>query len=109
MIKHSVDAIPLIKIDISTLGDAYKIELSESCFIIRYTNQTDQDIIISHNHPGNEVEIIPSGQSVQLSFYAQPEHFNSKGYLPKGTYLYPFSKPGTGYLYISGYYFVNGR
>lgn len=107
MIKNSVATIPLTEIDVSTINGSCVMQLPESCFLIRYVNRSDRDILISYKHDISH-EIIPAHESVTLTFQATA--VPTCGYLPEGTSFYASCKPnGTGYLYIIGYYFVAGR
>ena len=107
MIKNSVATIPLTEIDVSTINGSCVMQLPESCFLIRYVNRSDRDIMISYKHDIPH-EIIPAHESVTLTFQATA--VPTCGYLPEGTSFYASCKPnGTGSLYIIGYYFVAGR
>jgi hypothetical protein len=108
VIKNSVASIPLTEIDVSTIDGSCVMQLPESCFMLRYVNRSDRDIVIGYHNIDQTHELIPAHESVTLTFQATavPTH----GYLPEGTYLYASCKPdGKGSLYIIGYYFVAGR
>lgn len=109
MIKNSVNSIALTTIDIGNHVDGSCIlQLPKSCFILRYVNRSNRDILIGYNNIDQIHEIIPAHESVILTFQATavPTH----GYMSEGTILYASCKPGgEGSLYIIGYYFVAGR
>ena len=69
MIKNSVATIPLTQIDVSTINGSCVMQLPESCFMMRYVNMSDRDIVISYNSVIPH-EFIPAGQSVTLTFQA---------------------------------------
>ncbi len=107
MIKNSVATIPLTQIDVSTIDGSCITQLPESCFMIRYVNLSDRDIIVGYNS-ATPHEFIPAGHSVTLSFQATA--VPTYGYLSSGTSLYASCKSdGKGHIYIIGYYFVAGR
>ena len=60
MIKNSVAAIPLTEIDVSTIDGSCVLQLPESCFLLRYVNRSDRDIIIGYKNIDEIHEVVPA-------------------------------------------------
>jgi len=93
-----------IAIDTMTPFDAAGIE--EDVFMIRITNDSDTTVYISFNGTDDH-ECVPDGETIEVNFQANASPPNYKAMLKKGTVLYVNGNPGTGLVYLAGYY--NGR
>ena len=106
MAKDFIEAIELKSVDTSTISAIMWVgfdELEEACSMIRITNNSDTDVIVSFNGI-DENEIVMNGTTVKLDFQTNSAPNNKVSKLKKGTVAYLNGTAGTGLVYLSGYY-----
>ena len=110
--KNYVQSIVLRSVDSATLAaDTWDViteagagvKLEASCFLIRITNDSNKDVIISFDG-SNEHEIVLAASSLELNFQTNSSPAAQVSKLRKGSSVYARGTAGTGLIYLSGYY-----
>ena len=105
--KEFIVPIELQSIDSSTLSAANYTAIGNpiegALTIIRITNASDEDVIISYDGV-NEHGYIVSGGRFKDEFQSNARHDCGEWVLAKGTVIYAKGTAGIGYIYVAGYY-----
>jgi len=109
---NCVKPIVLRSVDSSTLAaDTWDViteagagpKLEGSCFLIRITNDSNKDVILSFDG-SNEHEVVLASGSLELNFQTNSSPSAQVSKLRKGTSVYARGVAGTGLIYLSGYF-----
>jgi hypothetical protein len=107
-VKNTVSAIPLGAIAANTFTGAYQLigGLPQACFMLRFINNTSEDVIISYDGVNdNDVVIHDTTTQIPVQTNSQPNNFTCL--FAKGLTIYVKAANGTGEFYVAGYYQQN--
>jgi len=107
MTKNRIFAIDMTHFDsadmVGTFLPINSLGLDEACFIIRITNDTSADVIVSFDGVTDN-DYVRYGETLQL--YAVPS--DDRTNFAKGLVVYLRGAANQGYIYLSGYYKLPG-
>ena len=109
-VRNSVSAIPLGAINANTFTGAYQLigGIPQACFMLRFINNTDEDVLISYDGVTDN-DVIVHGTSTQISAQTNSQPNNFICVFPKGMHIYVKAANGTGEFYVAGYYQANAN
>ena len=106
MADRNLRPIPLRDFDVALLEPTFNAihaaGLPESCSIIRIINTSDQPVFIGYGG-GDDHDRLPAGETLQLEIQANSKQ-SPVANLRKGTVISLRGNPGTGIVYLVGYY-----
>lgn len=108
MAKNIVKAMEMQDVDVSTIGaggwTAFNTAgLDGACFFLRFTNDSNTDVIISFDGVTDH-EFIHSYTDISINFQTNSSPSNYVSKMPKGTVVYVRGVTGVGDIWLSGYY-----
>jgi hypothetical protein len=111
MAKNTIHTVPLSSFNSASVSGTYQPiitgGLAQSCFLLRITNDSNQDITISYDGV-TDSDYILQGTANNIP----PAYPNiPNGYLAlfaKGLQIYLKGTAGTGNIYVAGYYLPQG-
>jgi hypothetical protein len=109
-VRNSVSAIPLGAIAANTFTGAYQLigGLPHACFMLRFINNSTEDVLISYDGVTDN-DVIIHDTTVQLDPQANSQPNNFICVFPKGMTIYVKAANGTGEFYVAGYYQQNAN
>lgn len=109
-VKNSVFAIPLGVAAANAFNGTYQLVggLPQACFMLRFINNTSEDVLVSYDGvTDNDVIIHETTSQIDPQANSQPNNFICV--FPKGMTIYLKAAQGTGEFYIAGYYQANAN
>lgn len=111
MAKNIIKAVPLTSFSSSSITSSYQPiitgGLAAPCFLLRITNNTTEDFLISFDGINDADYIFKDTTSNIPTLYSnQPPSYIAVW--PQGQQIYVKGTAGTGTLYIAGYYQPQG-
>ena len=109
MAKNFIKSLTVTTVDAAAITagtwvDFFAGGTTEACFMIRITNTSDTNVLISFDGGITAHEMVPSGEAVDLNLQANSSPTNFVSLLRKGTVISVRGTAGTGLIYLSGYY-----
>jgi hypothetical protein len=109
-IKNIVYPIPMITINSTTFTGSYQIfnigGLPEACSLIKIVNRSTVDVKISLDGITDH-DVCPSGSIVLYDFQSNHQLENEVALMRKGQDLFIEGNPGTGNVYLVGWFQPN--
>ena len=112
MSKNSIKTVPMTIFDSANMTTSYKPMipggLAKACYLLRITNNCQDDITISFDGTSDSEFIFTStANNIPATYGAQPNGYTAQ--FPQGQQIYVKSiAASTGNIYISGYYQPQG-
>lgn len=105
MFKNSVTAQVLTSRSSATMTGSFVLlgTLSEAAFLLRITNDSDKNVIVSFDGI-NDQDIVLDGQTIEIYSQANAQPNNWVAQFPKGRKVFIKSAAGTGNIYLTTYY-----
>lgn len=104
--KNIVLAIPLSSLASTSFGAAYTLvaTLTNACFLLRITNNSDQDVTVSYDGT-HDHDFVPKATQFNINAQTNSSPQNKQALFPQGFKVYVKGTAGmAGSVYVSGYY-----
>ncbi len=107
-VKNSVNAIELFGLSSAVMDTDEYQSISDTglpfpCFLVRIINNSDEDVTVSYDGVTDN-DFIPQGTTLQLPLQTNSQPNNNIALIAKGTKVYLKGSPGSGDVYLAGYY-----